>query len=151
VHTVLIALHALAGTVAFASGVTALRRRAWFAAYYWSMVAMATSVAAAVAVAWTGLETVTRLVFAGLLGLAAVMVWRAELARRLLVSGSYPSPAAVGHVGFTLVGLADAFVVVTVLNLGAPGLVVAAVAVLVAGTGHVAVGRARQTPIRARS
>lgn len=146
-HSALITLHALAGTVAFGCGVAALRRPGWFAAYYWSMVVMATSVAAAVAVAWAELDTVTRLVFAGLLVLAAVMVSRAELARRLAVRGNHPSPDAVGHIGFTLVGLADAFLVVTVMNLGAPGGVAVAVAVLVAGAGHVAVGRVRRRAV----
>lgn len=141
-HTVFIVLHALSGVVAFGCGVLALRRTAWFAAYYWAMVVMAVTVAAAVAVTWRDLDSVPRLIFVGLLVLAAVMVLRAELARRLLQRGAHPSPAVTGHVGFTLVGLADAFLVVTVLNLGAPGWAMLTVGVVVAVVGHIVVGAA---------
>lgn len=143
-HTLLIAVHALSGTVAFGCGVLALRRVRWFPAYYASMWVMAGSVAGAVAVGWSGLGGVTRGVFLGLLALAAAMVWRAELARRLVLRGGHPSAATVGHIGFTLVGLADAFIVVTVLNLGAPGAVVLVAALGVAAAGHVAISRAQR-------
>lgn len=58
------------------------------------------------------------LVTAALGLLAVVMAWRADLARR--------TPATdprrfIGHVGFTTVGLIDAFVVDTIFNRGALG------------------------------
>lgn len=143
-HSLLIVVHAAAGTAAFGAGFAALRRPAWFGFYFGSMVVMAGSVAAAVVVGWDTRPPGARAIFSGLLGLAAVMVWRADLARRLLAAGDFPSEAAVGHVGFTLIGLADAFVVVTVANAGAPGAVVLAVAVGVAVVGHVLLGRGRQ-------
>jgi len=52
-------------------------------------------------------------------------------------------PAFVGHVGLTLVGLVDAFVVVTILNAGVPGWVTAIVGVAIAVAGHRLIGRAR--------
>lgn len=143
-HSLLIVVHAAAGTVAFLAGMAARRRPAWFGVYFVSMVVMAGAVAAAVVVGWDAQPTGARLIFSGLLGLAAVMLWRADLARRLLVAGIFPSAAADGHVGFTLIGLADAFLVVTVANVGAPGAVVLAVAVGVAAAGHVLLGRGRQ-------
>lgn len=143
-HSILIAVHALSGAVAFGCGLRALRRASWFAAYYWSMVAMAGFVVAAVAVGWPDLDSAPRIVFAGLLALAAVMLWRAEQARQLLRAGHYPSPAAVGQIGFTLVALADAFVVVGVIDLGAPAAVVLPAALLVALVGHLLVRRAQR-------
>lgn len=143
-HSLLIALHAAAGTAAFGAGFAALRRPAWFVVYYLALLVMAGAVAGAVVVGWPAEPTAARWIFSGLLVLAGAMLWRAELARRLLVVGDYPSPAAFDHVGFTLIGLADAFLVVTVSNLGAPGAVVLGVAVLGAVLGHVILARGRQ-------
>lgn len=143
-HTVLVVLHAAAGTIAVGCGAAALRRTGWFAGFYWSLLAMGGFVLAAVVVGWPDLDTVTRLVFAALLVLAAAMVWRAELARRLRRDGRYPTRATVAHIGFSLVGLLDAFLVVTVLNLGATTLVVVGIAIAVALVGHLLVGRAQR-------
>lgn len=147
-HDVLIVLHTVAGLVAFGCGLRALRHRSWFEPYWWSLLGMAVLVAAAVAVAWTGLDTAPRLIFLGLGLLAGVMIWRAQLARRLLRAGDYPSVAVIGHVGFTLVGLFDAFVVVGLLDLGAPGWLAVVVALVVAVAGHLVIARARRTPLR---
>ncbi len=144
-HDVFIVLHALAGLVAFGCGVRALRHPAWFESYWWSLLAMAAFVGAAVAVSWTELDTASRLIFLGLGALAGLMIWRATVARRLLRAGDYPSPAATGHVGFTLVGLFDAFVVVGLLDLGAPGWLTVVVALVVAVAGHLLIVRARRT------
>ena len=46
--------------------------------------------------------------------------------------------------GFTLVALFDAFVVILVLDLGAPGWLVAAAGVLIAVAGHLALRAVRE-------
>ncbi len=68
--------------------------------------------------------------------LAAVMVWRAELGRRARATDRR---RVIEHVGFTTVGLIDAFVVVTIFNRGVPGWLTAAIAVGIAVAGHLAI------------
>lgn len=159
-HTVFIVLHAALGVVAFVAGCLALRRSRAFGTYWWSLVGMAVFLMLAVAVEWRVLDPATRVVFGALVALAGVMLWRAQAARRLqaggaqrsrgrrsgLPSGHSPvvlgwSPGTTGryfdHVGFTLISLFDAFAVVTVLNAGAPGWLIAATGVVVGVAGHV--------------
>ena len=136
-HTILITLHAVAGTVALLAGAVAIRGRALFAAYLWSLVAMVVFLLAATVVAWAGLDTATRVLFTAFAVLGLVMVWRARQAGRLRPARSRPpSSRYVAHVGFTLVALFDAFVVITVLNSGAPVWLVVAAGLAVAVAGH---------------
>ncbi|MPZ80909.1 MAG: hypothetical protein GEV28_11130 [Actinophytocola sp.] len=138
-HAVLIALHALTGTVALLAGCVAHRRRAYFEVYLWSLVATVAFLAAAVAEEWSRLDAVSRALFAAFVVLGLVMLWLACTARRLPA----PSPRYVDRVGFTLVALFDAFIVITVLNLGAPVALVVASGVVVAVAGHFALRAAK--------
>ncbi|HEY0453739.1 hypothetical protein [Actinophytocola sp.] len=144
-HSILIALHALTGTAALVAGLVAHRGRILFEVYLWSLVAAVTFLAAAVAEEWGRLDSVSRALFTAFVALGLVMLWLAAAARRLPLS-----PAYVDRVGFTLVALFDAFVVITVLNVGAPVALVVASGVLVAIAGHVglraAKARQRETP-----
>lgn len=138
VHTVFITLHALSGAACFGFGLLALRRtttrlRQALAVYLAALLAMVGFVAVAVALTWAGLGTATRLIYGGLGVLAAVMVGRALAAWR---GAEQPSAAFVGHVGFTLVSLFEAFLIVSALDLGAPTWLVVVGAVLGAVIGH---------------
>lgn len=136
-HTVFIALHAVAGGTALVAGCIAIQHGAYFGTYLWSMTAMELFLLAAIAAEWTRNELSVRTLFIALAALGAFMVWRAVAARKVLPSGSAPPPASyVDHVGFTLVALLDAFVIITVLNAGAPPRLVAAVGVLIGVSGH---------------
>ncbi len=147
-HTVFIAVHAAAGTLAFVAGCLALRRGTLFGTYLWSLVAMVVFLALAVTVEWSLLDTATRLIFTGFVALSGFMLWRAARARSIRPASAGPSSRYVEHVGFTLVALLDAFLVVAALNLGAARWVVATVGVLVAAAGHVVLraGRDRLVP-----
>lgn len=141
-HAVLIALHALTGTVALGAGLVAHRRRALYDVYLWSLVATVVFLAAAVAEEWARSGGLSRVLFTAFVVLGVVMVWLAFGARRVAVlSGVY-----VDRVGFTLVALFDAFIVITVLNLGAPVWLVVASGVAVAVAGHFALRAAKSTP-----
>jgi hypothetical protein len=129
-HAVLIALHAVSGTVALAAGLVAHRRL--FGVYLWSLVATVVFLAAAVVEEWGRIPPVSRGLFAAFVVLGLVMVWLALAARRLPPG----SPAYLDRVGFTLVALFDAFVVIAVLNLGAPVWLVVTSGVAVAVAGH---------------
>jgi len=131
-HGILIALHAIAGVIALYTGAFAIRDGRFFAVYLGSLVAMTVFLAAAVAVSWTSTDAAARVLFAAFTALALVMVARAVLARR----GIPHTHAYVEHIGFTLVALFDAFVVITVLNSGAPIWLVVASGIAIAVGGH---------------
>lgn len=147
-HGAFITLHAIAGVIAFGAGCSAVVRRRWFAIFWWSLVAMVVFLAAAVGVEWPSLDAASRALFTGLLGLGGWMLWRASAARRMLRHAPRADEEEgrryVGHLAFDLVALFDAFVVITVLNGGAPGWASALAGIAVAGAGHVVVNGMRR-------
>jgi len=144
-HTILITLHAVAGVVALVSGLVAVRRGRLFDVYLWSLAGMAVFLLFAVAVTWAEIDAGTRALFGAFLVLAGVMVWRAVRARRIRPTGSdAPSPRYLDHVGFTLVALFDAFVVIAVLDFGWPIWLVAGTGVAIAIAGHFAIRWAKR-------
>jgi hypothetical protein len=130
-HTVFISVHAITGGVALLAGGVAHRGRVLFDLYLWSLVASIGFLVAAVIEGWARSDGGARLLFGAFAVLGGVMIALAASARRL-----EPSPAYVDRVGFTLVALFDAFIVITVLNLGAPIALVVGSGVVVAIGGH---------------
>lgn len=133
-HTWLIVLHSIAGVASFAAGVASLRLRApgsWrFRVYLGSLAAMLAFVAGAIAVSWGGLGAGERLVFAGLSGLGLYMVWRAGRARiRLARRERGWRQGYLDDVGFTLISLFAGFVMVSAIDLNAPGWLVTTIAI----------------------
>jgi hypothetical protein len=131
-HTVLIALHAVAGVVALCAGGFAIRDGRFFDVYLGALAGTVVFLAAAVTVSWRDTDTGARLLFAAFTALALAMLARAVLARRGR-PGTHPY---VEHVGFTLVALFDAFVVIAVLDLGAPVWLVVTTGIAIAVAGH---------------
>ncbi len=141
-HGVLVGVHATAGAAALVTGAVALARGRLFPLYWWAMVTMQAALVLAVAVGWPTTPTAARAAFCALVVLGAVMCVRARAAGRdRPTATSGPSRGYLSHVGFTLVGLTDAFLVVTVLNAGAPVWAVVATGAGIAVVGHVVVGR----------
>ncbi len=144
-HTIFITVHAVAGGIALLAGCVAIGRRTLFRTYLWSVVAMEVFLVLAIAEAWATIGVATRVLFAAFAALGVYMVWRADQARQSQPSGSAgPSTAYVAHVGFTIVALFDAFIVILVLDIGAPGWLVAAAGVLIAVAGHFALRAVRE-------
>jgi CDP-diglyceride synthetase len=141
-HVTLIALHALSALVAFTAGCVAIRRRALFPAYFWALVATLLFVVLAVATDWPRLDTPARAAFTALLGLGAVVGWQAIAAWRALATDLPPASGVSGrylnHLGFTLVALFDAFVIILAIDLGAGTPVAVVVGVLGAAGGNLA-------------
>ncbi len=136
-HTVLIALHTAAAILALLAGAVALRRTWPFDIYLWSLVATVVLLAATVGVDWAGLATTSRAIFSAFTVLGGYMIWRGVQARRLLARPSGGrSPRYLDHLGFTLVALTDAFLVIAVLTLGAPAWAIAVIGALAAAAGH---------------
>ncbi len=133
-HNVLIALHALAGVACFAAGVLSLRRSTrgswWFRGYAISLAALVLFMIAVIAVDWPRLDTSARLVYSGLLLLGLYMLWRAWRAGiRLRRHDPGWRSRYVDDIGFTLISLFDGFVIVSAIDLHAPGWLVGLIAV----------------------
>jgi hypothetical protein len=136
-HIVLIAMHAIAGLVAFVTGCVTLRRGRLFEVYLWSLVGMTLFLLLVLAVDWAAIGIPARLLFSAFVVLSGFMVWRAALARRLRPAGSTgPSASYLEHVGFTLIALFDAFAVVAILDAGAPIWLVVLAGVLIGIAGN---------------
>lgn len=144
-HTVLIGLHAAAGTVALLAGCVAIARGVLFGTYLWSLVGMEIFLVSATAAEWSTLDPGTKALFVTFAGLGLFMLWLADQARRIRPAGSArPDGRYVAHIGFTLVALFDAFVVIAVLDAGAPIWLVVAAGVGVAVIGHYVLRAAKQ-------
>jgi hypothetical protein len=147
-HNVLIALHTTAAVLAFATGVGSLRLSTaqswWYRTYVGSMGAMWAFLFAVIAVDWLGLDTATRWLYAGLLGLGLYMVWRsAHAGLRLHAHGDGWRPRYLEDIGFTLIALFDGFVIITAIDLGAPAWLVIAMAVAGIAAGNLAMHRVK--------
>lgn len=148
-HTVFIALHTIAATVALIAGLVALPSGRWFELYRWPLAGMVVFLMPALVIDWAQFEGIVKVIFTALLALAAVMFYRATLASRMLpATTGGPTEAYLNHVGFTLIALFDGFAVVAVLRGGAPGWLVAITAVGIPLIGHFALRTARVRLIR---
>lgn len=135
-HDIVITAHAVTGGVALLAGCVTLVRRGWFRTYLFSLAGMEAFLLIAIGLDWGAIGSGTRVVFIALAALGAGMLAKAELARRCRPTTGPPSSRHVQHVGFTLVGLVDAFIVVLVLNAGAAAWLVTASGVAIAVAGH---------------
>lgn len=138
-HTVLITIHAAGGVVALLSGTRALFRARWFALYEAALVLALAALAGAVVLDWPGLSAGARGLYVAFLALAAVLIAQAERARRARSSREgVRATRYVSALGFTLVALLDAFVVIAVLDAGGAAWLLVVVGVLIALAGHLA-------------
>jgi hypothetical protein len=125
------------GVVVFAAGWRTITDGGAHSLYLWSLIACIGFVAAAVAVDWGGLGSGSRVLFVALLILGCYMIARGARARRELVAGPGRAPSRyMDDVGFTLIALFVAFVVIAALDLGASGFVAVLIAVLGVLIGH---------------
>ena len=146
----MIVLHTIAGLVAFGIGWIIVpprraERRPWLAAVFVvSIGALVVFMVGAMAAHWADIALGERLVYSSLAGLGLVMLWRARRAHRLLQAGRAAPPSTyVDDVGFDLISLFDAFVIVAAIDLGAPVWLVTTVAVAAVLVGHHLLRRAK--------
>jgi len=147
---VMIVLHAAAGVAAFAVGVAALepdrvRRHRWLPSLLaWLLAGMVLFMVGAMASHWADLAGAARIVFSGLVVLGLYMLHRALRARADAAHLTRARTASyMDGVGFILIALFNGFVIVTALDLGAPPLAVALLAVLAVVVGHYAIAHAK--------
>ena len=153
-HNTIIILHAIAATLAFFAGCVLIfspmymLNRPLFNLYLWSLIAMALLLAGGMFVYWQEYSEVERIIFPGLLGLGLFMLFRAWGAGLVLATQSANWKLGyVEHIGFTLISLFEGFIIVSGLNSGFPGWLVAVVAIagLFAGRWLIASAKRRTT------
>jgi hypothetical protein len=148
--TIFVTVHAVAATVAFGAGLLAAPAGRFLGVHRGAMAVMALALVPAVLVDWSTTDPTARIVFTGLIGLAGVMVLRAELAgRRRPARTGGPTAAYLEHIGFTLIALADGFAVVAAIRAGAPGWAVGVMAVGVVAVGHLTLQVAKRRLVHA--
>jgi hypothetical protein len=137
IHNVLIILHAGAATISFfAGGLLVLvpaytSNRGLFSFYWWLLIGMVILLLGAIVVYWTEYTSIERIIFPGLLILAFYMLFRARSANHLLrIQPNDWKRNYIEHIGFTLISLFEGFIIVSGLNSGVPGWLVALLAIL---------------------
>lgn len=150
-HNILIILHSATATISFFAGSFLMissqgtSNRRIFGLYWWTLVGMAVLLAGAILVYWTEYSAVERIVFPGLLGLAIYMLYRAWSAKRLMQDQpNHWRHNYLEHIGFTLISLFEGFIVVSGLNSGLPGWLVALIAILGILLGRYSIGLAQR-------
>ena len=136
-HTIVISIHAAAGLLGFGVGAAlaarpelAVRRRWALIGYLAFLIVLVIGLVVAVVIDWPTLVLGQRFAFGALAALGGYTLYRGIRAVR--VSRQQASGwqlAFIGHIGFTLISLFDGFVIVSAIDLGAPGWAVALVAV----------------------
>ena len=150
-HNILIMLHAAAAAISFFAGcflILSIRQASTqrlFGLYWWSLVGMIVLLTGALFVYWNEYSDIERIIFPGLLGLGMFMLYRAQNASRLLKAQQNDWKLGyIEHIGFTLISLFEGFVIVTVLNAGGPGWLVALLAILGVLVGRWVIGLAQR-------
>ena len=137
IHNVFIILHAAAATISFFTGSflilskwsTQLQRV--YTLYWWTLVGMVVLLAGAILVYWLEYTSVERIIFSGLFVLGIYMLYRARNAGHLLEAQQNNwKHNYIEHIGFTLISLFEGFIIVSGLNSGFPGWLVAVLAIL---------------------
>jgi uncharacterized membrane protein YfcA len=137
IHNIFITLHAAAATLSFFTGCflvlskrnTQMQR--WHGLYWWSLVGMVVLLAGAILVYWIEYTSVERIIFPGLFVLGLYMLYRARNAGRLLEAQQNNwKHDYIEHISFTLISLFEGFIIVSGLNSGFPGWLVAVLAIL---------------------
>lgn len=108
------------------------------------MVAVIVFMLGAMAAHWDTLASIERLVFSALSVLGGVMWWRSRQAAHLALDAGGEWSRYVDHVGFVVISLFNAFVIVSALDLGVPPAAVTAAAVAASLAGHFALKRLKR-------
>lgn len=150
-HNVLIILHAISATICFFTGcflILSLKQAAnqqWFNFYWGALVGMVILLAGAILVYWTNYSSLERIIFPGLFVLGIYMLYRARNANLLRKARQNDwTQGYIEHIGFTLISLFEGFIIVSGLNSGVPGWLVALLAILGVLTGRWMIGFAQR-------
>src|SRR5256885_14249491 len=154
-HSAAIVAHTMSGAACFLAASMLLQRRLdpsarrqWFVVYGAGLLGLVAFMGVAIVSHWPSLPIIRKIIFSGLLALGAYMSWRGWLAWRAWRGGGAAwRMAYINHVGFTLISLFDGFVIVSAIDIGAPGWSVALIAVLGVAVGVWVIARVKRTSI----
>ena len=142
-HIGLIAVHATAALVCFASGFwivyrpdQMLNRIQIFPIYFGALVIMMVFLFAAILTDWSQLEMIKQIAFAVLGVLGLYMLLRGFQARQALQNKAQGwQRRFIDDIGFTLISLFDGFIIVSAIDLKFPGwlIIIGAVLAILAG------------------
>lgn len=135
-YTLAIATHTLAALAALAAGILVLWKNRGVRVHALAITAMTATLAVAMTLGWSDrYESATRIIFSGLAVLAAVMTYIAiRTVRRTTGGPGSPTVETVDAIGFNVISLVTAGVIVPVVNMGA-GIIGTAVAIVVSVVG----------------
>jgi hypothetical protein len=148
-RSALVVIHAAAGVGGLLTGLASLSpprptdHRTWVRLLYLlSILILLASMIMLVILDWTGLDSVGRIAFSGLIGLGAVMAYRLGRAYREASTREPDWPERyINHVSFTYIALWEGFVILPALSLPLPQLSVPVVAIAVFLIGHALIVR----------
>jgi len=150
IHTVLVAAHATAATVALISAVLALRAPQLLVVHTVSTIAMSATLVPSLWVSRASTPVPLQLIFLGLLGLSVVMAYRSVRARRYRPApGEQVGPDYLSAVGFNLIGLVTGLVTVAVMDSRWGVIAVVLAAVSIPAAGHLPLEHAKKRTVGA--
>lgn len=144
-----ITVHALAALVALVTGLVAVPRGRWIRLHRAALVVMVGALVPALIIGWSSIDPLLRIVFLGLLGLAAVTAVRAHravLQRPLGTVG--PSHGYLDHLGFTTIALLNGFAIIAILRAGGPAWLAIGTALAIIAAGHWAIRFSQRRLVR---
>ena len=134
-HTLSIVVHALSATGAFIIGIVlifqrnTLRQLQLGVAFLVLLLLLEIFLVIAILSHVTSLPGIMQIIFGGLAILGLYMIWRAVQALSVLREPHPNQEAVIDHVGYNLIALFDGFATISAIDLGAPGWLVAVIAV----------------------
>jgi uncharacterized membrane protein YqjE len=138
-HNILIAIHAFGGILAFITGAIVLlpsvhlqaNRRWIFNLFLVSIAILLIPLYLVISIDWPQLGFIQQAAFLGLGVLGLYMAWRSFQARKSLQEQFEGwQPKYMDHIGFNLISLFEGFIIVAVIDLGAPDWLVGVIAIL---------------------
>ena len=148
---IFITLHAASGIISFFAGLSLLfftkhiANKRFFNLYFWTLTGLIIFLAGAMIAYWMRYTNAERVIFSSLFGLGIYMLYRARNARQLLMKQrSNWKHGYISHIGFTLISLFDGLIIVTLVNSGGPGWLVALFAILGVVVGNQAIALAQR-------
>ena len=155
-HNILIVVHALGGVVSLITGIILIipslhhnTRSHLLKVFLPALMVLVIGLFAVVIFDWQGFSLAQKIPFGVLCLLALYMSWRAFQAYRVFQGQSEGWMALfVDHIGFNLISLFDGFVIVSSLDLGAPGWLVGLIAVVGVIAGIWAINRVKAVGIK---
>lgn len=145
----MIIMHSISGVIAFITGLAILspkrlKKHTWLLpTFLISLAGLIVFVVGAMISHWYDISPTEQVIFTGLVGLAIYILYRGVHARSLLHQQQVPENY-IDDIGFILISLFNGFIIVALIDLGAPAWLVVVGAVLATVLGSRRIKSAKQ-------